>query len=78
MSRATVPISEDTPEVVRVPVVLHLPVLPYYAANQRYEFHADECDRCAGDSCFPCPDGGALGDAAWTALDRQRSLAQQN
>lgn len=76
--RVTAPIAEDGQEIVRVPVVLHLPVLPYYRANQMFEFHADGCDQCAGDSCFPCPAGGRLGEAAWDALQYQRSTARQN
>jgi hypothetical protein len=72
------PISEDASEIIRVPVVFHVPVLPYYAAEQRYAVHADGCAQCSGDSCLPCPTGGWLGDDAWRKRMDQQHLARQN
>ena len=78
MRPETALISEDCPEPVRVPVVYGLFTMPYYSSDQAYQFHADGCDQCSGDSPLPCPVGGALGDDFWTALERQRSAARQN
>lgn len=72
------PITEDAADPVNVPVVRYVAVMPYYAAHQKFDHHADDCSQCNGDSAMPCPVGGRLSELTWDAIEAQRRLAVLN
>ena len=76
--RCTRPITEDTADPVSVPVLHYLASLPYFAAHQAFDHHADDCRECSGDSAMPCPVGGRLGELTWEAIESQRRKAVCN